>query len=120
MPDIKPPCLAGSEAETLHAMLQYQRDSLVRKVADLDDPWALNDELDPIDYDAISGVGIARLTESELSSRLPHGLQKLAHDIRGSGVLLIQDLHVPCRGSEVAVAEPVPYPRQVDAPVDQP
>ena len=66
MPNIKPPCLAGSEAETLHALLQYQRDSLVRKVADLDDPSALNDELDPIDYNAISGVGIARLTESEL------------------------------------------------------
>ena len=37
MPDIKPPRLAGSEAETLHALLQYQRDSLVRKVAGLDD-----------------------------------------------------------------------------------
>ncbi len=40
MPDIKPPRLAGSEAETLHALLQYQRDSLVRKVAGLDDPSA--------------------------------------------------------------------------------
>ena len=37
MPDQKPPRLAGSEAETLRALLQYQRDSLVRKVADLDD-----------------------------------------------------------------------------------
>ena len=40
MPDIKPPRLAGSEAETVHALLQYQRDSLVRKVAGLDDPSA--------------------------------------------------------------------------------
>jgi uncharacterized damage-inducible protein DinB len=37
MPDIKPPRLAGGEAETLHALLQYQRESLVRKVTDLDD-----------------------------------------------------------------------------------
>ncbi len=40
MPDIKPPRLAGSEAETLHALLQYQRDSLVRKVAGLNAPSA--------------------------------------------------------------------------------
>jgi len=60
------------------------------------------------------------LSDSELSSSLHYGLQKFAHDIRGSGVFLIQDLHVPCRGSEVAVAEPVPYPLQVDALVDQP
>ena len=31
MPDIKPPRLAGSEAETLHALLHYQRDSLVAR-----------------------------------------------------------------------------------------
>jgi uncharacterized damage-inducible protein DinB len=37
MSDIKPPRLAGGEAETLHALLQYQRDSLVRKVAGLDE-----------------------------------------------------------------------------------
>jgi hypothetical protein len=54
-------------------------------------------------------------SESELSSCLNYGLQKAAYDIRSSGVLLIQDLHVPCRGSEVTVAEPVPYPLQVDA-----
>jgi uncharacterized damage-inducible protein DinB len=38
--DHKPPRLAGSESETLHALLQYQRDSLLRKVADLDDAAA--------------------------------------------------------------------------------
>jgi hypothetical protein len=59
-------------------------------------------------------------SESELSGCLHYGLQKAAYDIRGSGVLLVQDLHVPCRGSEVTVAEPVPYPLQVDALVDQP
>jgi uncharacterized damage-inducible protein DinB len=35
--DHKPPRLAGGEAETLRALLQYQRESLVRKVTDLDD-----------------------------------------------------------------------------------
>ena len=59
-------------------------------------------------------------SESELSSCLHYGLQKAAYDIRGSGVLLVQDLHVPCRGREVTVTEPVPYPLQVDALVDQP
>jgi hypothetical protein len=38
--DQKPPRLAGSEAETLHALLRYQRESLVRKVAGLDDDAA--------------------------------------------------------------------------------
>jgi hypothetical protein len=38
--DQKPPRLVGSEAETLRALLQYQRESLVRKVADLDDAAA--------------------------------------------------------------------------------
>jgi uncharacterized damage-inducible protein DinB len=40
VPDIKPPRLTGGEAEVLHALLQFQRDSLVRKVADLDDASA--------------------------------------------------------------------------------
>ena len=40
MADQKPPRLAGSEAETLHALLRYQRESLVRKVAGLDDTAA--------------------------------------------------------------------------------
>lgn len=37
MPDQKPPRIAGSEAETVRALLQYQRDSMVRKVSGLDD-----------------------------------------------------------------------------------
>ena len=36
VPDQKPPRLVGGEQETLLALLQYQRDSLVRKVADVD------------------------------------------------------------------------------------
>jgi hypothetical protein len=35
--DHKPPRLASGEAETLHALLQYQRESLVRKVTGLDE-----------------------------------------------------------------------------------
>jgi hypothetical protein len=40
VPDRKPPRLAAGEPATLHALLQYQRDSLVRKVAGLDDAAA--------------------------------------------------------------------------------
>jgi len=35
--DQKPPRLEGGERETLLALLQYQRDSLVRKVTGIDD-----------------------------------------------------------------------------------
>jgi uncharacterized damage-inducible protein DinB len=38
--DQKPPRLAGGEAETLHALLQFQRESLLRKVSDLDEAAA--------------------------------------------------------------------------------
>lgn len=37
MPDQKPPRLEGDERETLHALLQYQRDSVVRKVNGVDE-----------------------------------------------------------------------------------
>lgn len=46
MPDQKPPRLATNELETLHALLQYQRDSLVRKVARLDDDAARRSPVD--------------------------------------------------------------------------
>jgi hypothetical protein len=37
VPDQKPPRLEGQERETLHALLQYQRDSMVRKVNGVDE-----------------------------------------------------------------------------------
>jgi uncharacterized damage-inducible protein DinB len=37
VPDQKPPRLDGDERDTLTALLQYQRDSFVRKMTDLDD-----------------------------------------------------------------------------------
>ena len=40
MADQKPPRVVADEAGTLHALLQYQRESLVRKVADLDEASA--------------------------------------------------------------------------------
>ncbi len=40
MHDQKPPRLDGDERETVHALLQYQRRSLVRKVAGVDDAAA--------------------------------------------------------------------------------
>jgi uncharacterized damage-inducible protein DinB len=38
--DRKPPRLASGESDTLRALLQFQRESLLRKVADLDDASA--------------------------------------------------------------------------------
>ena len=46
VPDQKPPRLVAGELETLHALLQYQRDSLVRKVAGLDDAAARRSPVD--------------------------------------------------------------------------
>ncbi len=40
MADLKPPRLAGDELATLHSLLGYQRESLVRKVAGLDEMTA--------------------------------------------------------------------------------
>ena len=37
VPDLKPPRLVAGERETLQALLQYQRDSFVRKVAGVND-----------------------------------------------------------------------------------
>ena len=68
---------------------------------------------------ALTALTGLRLSGSELSSCL-HSLQKLAHDVRGGGVFLVQDLDVPGGGGEVAVAEAVPDSLEVDALVDQP
>jgi uncharacterized damage-inducible protein DinB len=40
VPDLKPPRVAGDERETLQALLQYLRDSLVRKVSGVDEAAA--------------------------------------------------------------------------------
>lgn len=40
MPDRKPPRLHGDERQTLQALLQYQRDSILRKVDGLDEAQA--------------------------------------------------------------------------------
>jgi len=40
VPDLKPPRLVASERETLHALLQYQRESFVRKVDGVDEDAA--------------------------------------------------------------------------------
>ena len=40
MADLKPPRLAGGEAQTLRALLQYQRESLLRKVNGVDEDRA--------------------------------------------------------------------------------
>ena len=38
--DVKPPRLTGAERETVHTLLQYQRESLVRKASGVDDAAA--------------------------------------------------------------------------------
>jgi hypothetical protein len=40
MPDLKPPRLVAGERETLQALIQYQRDSFVRKVTGVDEDEA--------------------------------------------------------------------------------
>lgn len=40
MPDEKPPRLEGDERDTLRVLLQYQRDSMVRKVSGVDESGA--------------------------------------------------------------------------------
>jgi uncharacterized damage-inducible protein DinB len=40
MPDVKPPRLVGDERTTLLALLQYHRESVVKKVADIDEEAA--------------------------------------------------------------------------------
>ena len=40
MPDLKPPRLVAGERQTLQALIQYQRDSFVRKVTGVDDDAA--------------------------------------------------------------------------------
>ena len=40
MPDVKPPRLASDERTTLLALLQYHRESVVKKVAGIDDEVA--------------------------------------------------------------------------------
>jgi hypothetical protein len=40
MTDLRPPRLVGNERDTLHLLMQYQRDSVVRKVAGIDDETA--------------------------------------------------------------------------------
>ena len=43
---MKPPRLTGGERETVHALLQYQRESLVRKVSGVDDISAMQPRVD--------------------------------------------------------------------------
>jgi uncharacterized damage-inducible protein DinB len=46
VPDQKPPRLDGDELDTLRALLQYQRDSLVRKVVGVDEEAARRSPVD--------------------------------------------------------------------------
>jgi uncharacterized damage-inducible protein DinB len=64
MADHKPPRLDGGERETLLALLGYQRESLIRKVTDVDDASA---RLSPVDSGTSLLWLILHLTRAEVT-----------------------------------------------------
>jgi len=82
--DQKPPRLAGSEAETLRALLRYQRDSLVRKVADLDDRTAFRS---PVDSGTSLLWLIKHMARAEITWVLMHLLEETARHAGHADIL---------------------------------
>jgi len=71
MADLKPPRLAGDDRATLLALLQYQRDSFVRKVSGVDDRRAATSPLP-------SGTSLLWLTNHMADAETTWVLQRLA------------------------------------------
>jgi uncharacterized damage-inducible protein DinB len=84
VPDQKPPRLVAGEFETLHALLQYQRDSLVRKVADLDDADARRSPVE-------SGTSLLWLVKHMASAEITWMLRRFA----GQDVIVPDDTPQP-------------------------
>jgi hypothetical protein len=91
VPDQKPPRLAAGEPETLHALLQYQRESLVRKVADLDDAAARRSPV-------ASGTSPLWLVKHMASAEITWVLRRFA----GQDVVIPDD--TPGPGDDLAAA----------------
>ncbi len=91
MPDQKPPRLAGGESETLHALLQYQRDSLVRKVAGVDETAARRPPVD-------SGTSLLWLVKHMARAEITWVLRRFA----GQDVVIPDD--APAPGDTLAAA----------------
>jgi uncharacterized damage-inducible protein DinB len=91
--DQKPPRLAGSEAETLHALLQYQRDSLLRKIAGLGEAAARQSPV-------ASGTTVMWLIKHMARAEITWVLQRFA-------------------GQDVAIPDDTPEPSDTIAAVAQ-
>jgi Protein of unknown function (DUF664) len=88
VPDQKPPRLAAGELETLLALLQYQRDSLVRKVAGLDDAAARRSPV-------ASGTSLLWLIKHMAGAEITWMLRRFA----GQDVIVPDDTPQPGRHS---------------------
>jgi len=84
VPDQKPPRLAAGELETLLALLQYQRESLVGKVAGLDDAAARRSPVD-------SGTSLLWLIKHMASAEITWMLRRFA----GQDVIVPDDTPQP-------------------------
>ena len=114
MPDLKPPRLEGDERTTLLALLQYQRDSVIRKVDGLDDAaarrrlvdsettllWLVNHLVDAETVWIVTrfaGEGLCPLAEHDTLARAVEayrGVWQRVDDI----VAATPTLDAPCRG----------------------
>ena len=74
MGDQKPPRLAGAESETLLALLQYQRESLVRKVAGVDESAARRSPVG-------SGISLLWLIKHMARAEITWVLQRFAGQV---------------------------------------
>jgi uncharacterized damage-inducible protein DinB len=106
--DRKPPRLASAERETLTALLSYQRESLVRKVADLDDETAAR-RLVPTDTTLLWLVRhLARAESLWVLTRFAGEQDVVASDdvIDGDGVAAaVADYRAVCARVDAVVAE---------------
>jgi uncharacterized damage-inducible protein DinB len=82
--DQKPPRLAAGELETLLALLQYQRESLVRKVAGVDEATARRSPVE-------SGTSLLWLIKHMASAEITWMLRRLA----GQDVIVPDDAPQP-------------------------
>jgi hypothetical protein len=103
VPDQKPPRLEGGEAETLRVLLQYQRDSLMRKVEGVDGPAAIGSPV-------ASGTSLLWLVKHMARAEITWVLFRFAG----------QDVQIPDEtpGPDDDVASAVDYYRQTWGKVD--
>jgi len=79
MPDLKPPCVAGDDRSVLLTLLQYQRDSFVRKVSGVDDAAAASSPV-------VSGTSLLWLTNHMADAEITWVLKRFANRSPSAGV----------------------------------